>query len=131
MHPGSQPFDLPGSQPFANPPDRTTVLANAARWIGIASVALMGVATLMVLIGAAGGDAGGALAGFGFLLAFLPLVTGPAALITGIVALARPQTTQTPEGRRHAILAIATGVATLLLCCAIGVIAGVAGNADR
>jgi hypothetical protein len=48
----------------------------------------------------------------------------------GIVALARPQTAQTAEGRRHAILGIATGAATLLLCCAIGVIAGVAGNAE-
>jgi hypothetical protein len=106
------------------------VLANVARWIGIASVALMGVATLMVLAGAASGDTRNPLAGFGFLLAFLPLVSGPAASIIGIVALTRPQTGQTPEGRRHAILAIATGVATLLLCCVIGVIAGVAGNTD-
>jgi serine/threonine-protein kinase len=131
MIPGSQPFDLPSSQPFAGPPSRTTVLANVARWLGIASVALMGLATLMVLIGAAGGDTSGPLAGFGFLLAFPPLASGPAALIVGIVALTRLQTAQTPEGRRHAILGIATGIATLLLCCAIGVIAGVAGNADR
>jgi serine/threonine protein kinase, bacterial len=131
VHPGSQPFDLPGSQPFAGPPSRTTLLANVARWLGIASVALMGLATLMVLIGAVGGDASGPLAGFGFLLAFPPLASGPAALIIGIIALTRSQITQTPEGRRHAILGIATGVATLLLCCAIGVIAGVAGNTDR
>jgi serine/threonine-protein kinase len=131
IYPGSQPFDLPGSQPFASPPSRTTLLANVARWLGIGSVALMGLATLMVLIGAIGGDASGPLAGFGFLLAFLPLASGPAALIVGIIALTRSQITQTPEGRRHAILGIATGVATLLLCCAIGVIAGVAGNAEQ
>jgi serine/threonine-protein kinase len=130
LQPGSQPFAFTDAQPFTSPPGRTTVLANVARWIGIASVALMGVATLMVLAGAASGDTRNPLAGFGFLLAFLPLVSGPAASIIGIVALTRPQTGQTPEGRRHAILAIATGVATLLLCCVIGVIAGVAGNTD-
>jgi serine/threonine-protein kinase len=128
---GSQPFELPGSQLFGSPPSQTTMLANIARWIGIASVALMGIATLMVLIGAASGDTRNPLAGFGFLLAFPPLAGGPTALIMGIIALARPQTAQTPEGRRHAILGITTGIATLLLCCAIGVIAGVAGNTDR
>jgi serine/threonine-protein kinase len=129
VRPGSQPFDLPGSQPFAGAPARTTMLANAARWVGIASVALMGLATLLVLIGAVGGDASGPLAGFGFLLAFPPLASGPAALIMGIIALTRPQTAETLEGRRHTILGIATGAATLLLCCAIGVIAAAAGNA--
>jgi serine/threonine protein kinase, bacterial len=128
---GSQPFDLPGSQSFAGVPTRTTVLANAGRWVGIASVAVMGLATLMVLIGAGGGDTRNPLAGFGFLLAFPPIAGGPAALIMGIIALTRPQTAQTVDGRRHAILSIATGAATLLLCCAIGVIAGVAGSADR
>jgi serine/threonine-protein kinase len=130
VQPGSQPLAMPGSQPFAGPPGRTTVLANVARWIGIASVAMMGLATLLVLIGAAGGDASDPLAGFGFLLAFPPLASGPAAVIIGIIALARPETALTPQGRRHAILGIVTGAATLLLCCAIGVIAGVAGNAD-
>jgi serine/threonine-protein kinase len=130
-HVGSQPFALPGSQPFVGPPPQTTGLANATRWIGIVSAAWMGLATLLVLLGAAGGDSSGPLAGFGFLLAFPPLAGGPAALIMGVIALARPQTTQTAEGRRHAILGIATGAATLLLCCAIGVIAGVAGNTDR
>jgi serine/threonine protein kinase, bacterial len=127
---GSQPFTLSGSQPFAGPPATTTVLANVARWAGIASVALMGLAALMVLIGASGGNARTPLAGFGFLLAFPPLLGGPAALIMGIIALTRPQTLQTREGRRHAILGIATGTATLLLCCAIGVIAGMSGAAD-
>jgi hypothetical protein len=90
----------------------------------------MGLATLLVLLGAVGGNSSGPLAGFGFLLAFPPLASGPAALIMGIIALTRPQTAQTADGRRHAILGIATGAATLLLCCAMGVIAGVAGNAD-
>jgi hypothetical protein len=131
LQPGSQPFDLSGSQPYAGPPSRTTVLANAARWIGIASIALMGLATLMVLIGAAGGDTSDPLAGFGILLAFPPLASGPTALIMGIIALIRPQTLQTPDGRRHAILGIATGAVTLLLCCVIGAIAGMAGHVDR
>jgi hypothetical protein len=90
----------------------------------------MGLATLLVLLGATTGDASGPLAGFGFLLAFPPLAGGSTALIMGIVALTRPQTAETPDGRRHAILSIATGAVTLLLCCAIGVIAGVAGSAE-
>jgi serine/threonine-protein kinase len=124
--PGSQPYIQPGSQPFATSgePPRTTGLANGSRWIGIASVAVMGLAALLVLIASAGGGSDSPAAGMGYLLAFLPLASGPVALIMGIIALVNAKTGQTIDGRRHAILAIATGAMTLLLCCAIGVMAG-------
>jgi len=38
---------------------------------------------------------------------------------------------QTVNGRRHAIVGVATGVATLLLCCVIFVLVAAAGNAQR
>ncbi len=54
------------------------------------------------------------------------------ALVLGIMALTRPLTMQTPDGRRHAIIGVSTGVATLLLCCVIFALAGVAGsNSNR
>ena len=125
--PSSEPFFQPGSQPFAagGAPAQTTGLANASRWIGIASVALMGLAALLVLIAGAQGGSDSALAGLGYLLAFLPLTSGPVALIMGIIALVDTNTAHTVDGRRHAILGIATGAMTLLLCCAIGLMAGI------
>ena len=48
-----------------------------------------------------------------------------------LMRVVRQQTSDTLAGRRHAILGIATGAITLALCCAIGVIAGVAGSTDR
>jgi serine/threonine-protein kinase len=139
--PGSQPFGLPSAPPFGTPgmpplgapglPSRTTGLANASRWVGIASIAVMGIATLMVLLGAAGGETMKALAGFGLLVGFPPLAGGPTALVLGIMALTRPQTALTPDGRRHAIVGVATGAVTLLLCCVIFAIAGTAGNSSR
>jgi serine/threonine-protein kinase len=136
--PATQPEALPGSQPFALPPSpslgytgappQTTGLANASRWVGIASVAVMGIATLMVLAAAIGGDASSALGGFGLIIGFLPLAGGPVALVLGIMALTRPQTMQTPDGRRHAIIGVSTGVATLLLCCVIFALVGAAGS---
>jgi serine/threonine protein kinase, bacterial len=138
--PNSEPFAQPGSQPYAPPsshtfgasgePPRSTGLANGSRWAGIASVALMGMAALMVLIGGARSSSS-PLAGFGILLAFLPLASGPVALIMGIIALVTSKTAQTVDGRRHAILGIATGAATLLLCCAIGVMAGSFGSVEQ
>jgi hypothetical protein len=112
-------------------PARTTGLANASRWAGIASIAVMVIAVLMVLGGAAGGEASKALAGFGLLVAFPALAGGPVALVLGIMALTRPQTMQTIDGRRHAIVGVATGVVTLLLCCVIFAVAGVAGSSSR
>jgi hypothetical protein len=131
--PSSEPFAQPGSQPFgaAGAPAQTTLLANASRWVGIASVALMGIGTLMVLLGALQGDRGDALAGFGILMAIPPLASGPTALVMGIIALINVKTAETPDGRRHAILGIATGAATLVLCCAIGVMAGYFGSNER
>ncbi|HEU5103865.1 MAG TPA: protein kinase [Roseiflexaceae bacterium] len=130
--PGSQPYNQPSSYPIGMPgePARTTVLANSSRWLGIASVALMGLAALFALIGGVRGGSDSPLAGFGYLLAFLPLASGPLALIMGIIALVNIKTAQTIDGRRHAILGIATGAVTLLLCCAIGVMAGSFGNVE-
>ena len=51
----AQPYSQPGSQPYGpGAPPATTGLANASRWIGIASVGVMGVATLLILM--SGGD---------------------------------------------------------------------------
>ncbi|MEO7913390.1 MAG: serine/threonine-protein kinase [Roseiflexaceae bacterium] len=131
--PNSAPFMQPGSQPFAasRAPAQTTMLANVSRWIGIASVALMGLAALLVLIAGAQAGSDSPLAGLGYLLAFLPLASGPTALIMGIIALVNSNTAQTVDGRRHAILGIATGAVTLLLCCAIGLMAGSFGRIER
>ncbi len=131
--PNSVPFVQPGSQPFTanSTPAQTTVLANISRWIGIASVALMGLAALLVLIAGAQAGSDSPLAGAGYLLAFLPLASGPVALILGIIALVNASTVHSMDGRRHAILGIATGATTLLLCCAIGLMAGSFGRIER
>jgi serine/threonine protein kinase, bacterial len=131
--PNSEPFVQPGSQPFAatSAPAQTTGLANVSRWIGIASVALMGLAALLVLVGGLSRASDNPVAGFGILLAFLPITSGPVALIMGIIALVSANTAQTLDGRRHAIIGIATGATTLLLCCAIGVMAGSFGSVER
>jgi ABC-type dipeptide/oligopeptide/nickel transport system permease subunit len=49
----------------------------------------------------------------------------------GIIALVNANTARTVDGRRHAIVGIATGAVTLLLCCAIGLMAGSFGRIDR
>lgn len=118
MQPGSQPYGEPGTQP------PTTRLANVARWTGLGSVALMLLAALTVGLAAATGDSGNALAGFGYVLAFLPLLGGPVGAILGVLALLQTNTPLTLYGRKHAVIAIASGLATLLLCCLIGYIAG-------
>src|SRR5262249_38383857 len=131
--PGSQPFTQPGSQPFGatGAPARTTGLANGSRWVGVASVAVMGFATLVVLISGARGSANGTLAGAGYILAFFPLASGTVALVMGIIALINVKTAQTIDGRRHAILGIATGAVTLVLCCVIGLLAGYFSGNER
>jgi serine/threonine-protein kinase len=130
--PLSQPYDQPGSQPFgASEAPNPLSLANISRWVGVASVAIMGLATLMVGAAALGGDTGSTLAGFGYVLAFLPLFSGPVGLIIGIVALLNPKTAQILNGKRSAAVGIASGIATLLLCCAIGVMAGSFNNVER
>jgi serine/threonine protein kinase, bacterial len=131
--PNSEPFVQPGSQPFtaSGKPVQTTILANGSRWIGIASVALMGLAALLVLLGGLSKSTSNPVAGLGILLAFLPLASGPVALIMGIIALVNVNTAHTVDGRRHAILGIATGAMTLLLCCAIGLMAGSFGSVER
>ncbi len=128
-----QPYDHPGSQPFgaSDMPQNPLSLANISRWVGIASVAIMALATLMVGGAAAAGDTGSTLAGFGYVLAFLPLVSGPVGLVIGIVALVSSKTARTLNGKRSATIGIATGIATLLLCCAIGVMAGSFNNVER
>jgi serine/threonine protein kinase, bacterial len=131
--PNSEPFVEPGSQPFtaSGKPVQTTVLANISRWIGIASVAVMGLAALIVLLGGLSKSTSNPVAGLGILLAFLPLTSGPVALIMGIIALVNVNTAHTVDGRRHATIGIATGAMTLLLCCAIGLMAGSFGSVER
>lgn len=124
--PASEPYIQAGTRPLGQPQAQaiSTGLANGSRWVGIVSASLMGLAALMVGGASLAGSAGGALAGFGYILAFGPLISGPVGLILGILALVQPNTASTLSGRRHAIVGIATGLATLLLCCAIGVLAG-------
>lgn len=102
----------------------TTGVANAGRWIGIVSVIFMGFAALLVAIGAATTGTDSELAGAGYLIAFLPFATGPLAFLLGLIALLSPATQQTVRGRQHAVIAVATGLATGLLCCGIAVLAG-------
>jgi hypothetical protein len=91
----------------------------------------MGLAALLVLLAGAQSGSDSPLAGLGYLLAVLPLISGPVALILGIIALVGANTAHTVDGRRHAILGIATGAVTLLLCCAIGLMAGSFGSVER
>lgn len=117
---------LPGSasaQPLSAPLP-TTGVANAGRWIGIFSVLLMGFATILVAISAATIGADSDLAGAGYVIAFLPFATGPLAFLLGLIALLSPATQQTIRGRQHAIVAVATGLVTGLLCCGIFVLVG-------
>lgn len=102
----------------------TTGVANAGRWIGIISVLMMGLATVLAVTGAATGGSESALAGFGYLMAFLPFATGPIAFLLGLIALLSPATAQTLRGRQHAVIAVAAGLATGLLCCIIFTVVG-------
>ncbi|MBO9336444.1 MAG: protein kinase [Roseiflexus sp.] len=111
------------AQPLAVP-SPTTIVANSGRWLGIASVLIMGLATVIVVAGAATEGSDSALAGSGYLMALLPFATGPIAFLLGLIALLSPATAQTLKGRQHATIAVATGLATGLLCCVIFVVAG-------
>ncbi|MBK9942714.1 MAG: protein kinase [Kouleothrix sp.] len=126
LQPGSQPVDLPGTQPYGSglAQATSTGLANSSRWVGGISAAAMGLALLMVGGAAAQGNTSSALAGIGYIMAFAPLVGAPVGVILGILALVQPQTAKSLNGRRHAIIGIAAGLAALLLCCAIGILAG-------
>jgi serine/threonine-protein kinase len=131
--PGSLPYDQAGSQPFGSTsaPMQSTGMANGSRWVGIISVVMMGLAALLVLLGGLSKNSSSPVAGFGILLAIPPLASGPTALVMGIIALVAVKTTQTINGRRHAIIGIATGSITLLLCCVIGLMAGYFGDSAR
>jgi serine/threonine-protein kinase len=140
--PGSQPLGQASSQPYgqfpatgpteaADPPGRRASWAVLSRWVGIISAAVMGLATLLVGIAASQRDTGSALAGFGYILAFLPLGGGLIGLVLGVVALVMPQTSTSPNGRRDAVIGIAAGLGAMLLCCAIGVMAGTFNNVER
>ncbi|MCS6841437.1 MAG: serine/threonine protein kinase [Roseiflexus sp.] len=102
----------------------TTGLANAGRWIGIGSMLVMGFAAILVAISAATTGTDSELAGVGYLIAFLPLATGPLAFLLGLIALLSSATQQTVRGRQHAIVGIVTGLMTGLLCCGIFVLVG-------
>lgn len=126
----SQPYSqpIPPSAPIG---EQTTMLANIGRWIGIVSVGFMAIATLLIVIEAARGQPDSALAGFAYLIGFAPLLGGPVAFILGIIALVSPKTAQTTNGKRHATIATATGIGTLLLCCAIFVLVAEAGSSSN
>lgn len=106
----------PGTAPA---PPVTTGLALAAMWMGIGSAALMALGTALVLAGAASGDPESPLAGLGAILALLPTALGPTAAALGFAALFNRGTQATARGRRDAIIGVATGVLTLLLCCGL------------
>lgn len=112
----------PGSAPLSAPPAATTSLAAASMWIGITSVVWMAIAVLVVIIGGNSGDPENTLSGFGALLGFPPLILGPVAGGLGLVAILRKQTAATARGVRHAGIGIATGAATLILCCALFIV---------
>jgi serine/threonine protein kinase, bacterial len=119
-----------GSQPLTGgqaAPQETTGLAVASRWLGIVSVAVMGVATLIAVFAALRGPDGNTMGGGAAILGFLPLLSGPVAFLMGLVALTQPRTTATTNGRRHAITGVATGAATILLCCMLFVLVGSTG----
>ena len=85
---------------------------------------MMGLATVIVVAGAATEGSDSALTGFGVLMALLPFATGPIAFLLGLIALFSPATAQTLKGRQHATIAVATGLATGLLCCVIFIVGG-------
>ncbi|WP_129628669.1 serine/threonine-protein kinase [Candidatus Oscillochloris fontis] len=97
----------------------STDLARTAFWMGVVSAGMMLLAAILVGIGAASGDKDSGLASIGILFALLPMLTGPSSAIVGIVALTRPQTRNTSQGRRDAIVGITAGLSTLLLCCVV------------
>ncbi|MGC9038527.1 MAG: serine/threonine-protein kinase [Roseiflexus sp.] len=117
-----------GAAASASPaPLPTTGVANAGRWIGIVSVVIMGLAAIFVAIGVTSEGADSTLSGFGYLMAFLPFATGPVAFLLGLIALLSPATQQTVRGRQHAVVAVAAGLVTGLLCCGIFTMVGSSG----
>ncbi len=116
----------PGSAAAQPPamPLPTTGVANTGRWIGIISVLIMGLATVIAVTGIATGGTESILAGVGYLIALPPFVTGPIAFLLGLIALLSPATAQTLKGRQHATIAVATGLMTGLLCCFIFIVVG-------
>lgn len=93
--------------------------------MGLISVVMMVVAACLMIGGellrSEGGDV---LAGFGALLAFPALACGPTAAGIGLFALTKPHTALTAFGRRHASIGAAAGLATLALCCVVGLVIG-------
>lgn len=114
--------------PFESPAAHSTGLAQASRWLGLVSVGVMLLATLLTLIGGFSGDGGSALAGLGLLIGLPALICGPLAALLGLIALTNPHTATTAFGRRHAAIGAFAGLATLLLCCVIFVFAAVQGS---
>ena len=106
-------------QPAA-PVKETTVLASSSRWLGIASVIVMGVAVIVVLAGVLidRGDSD-AIQGFGIIIGMPALISGPLASVIAVMALATQHTAHSTFGRRHAIIGFVTGMITVLFCCVI------------
>ena len=121
--PAALPYGQLGSQPYAaGAPARTTGLASSSRWVGIASAIVMGLAAVLTLI--VQGDAKSGVGTIGVLLALASFAGMLAALVLGIIALTRQQTHATLAGRRDAIIGIAAGGASLLLCCVSTIVLG-------
>ncbi len=113
------PAQAPQAAGAGPAPGLTTGLALTSRWMGSGSAVLMAIGAVLVLAGAASGDPESTLVGLGALLSLLPGVLGPTATALGFVALFNKATQATARGRRDAIIGIATGLLTLLLCCSL------------
>lgn len=122
------------ARPTALPPAASAAasgtMARVAFWIGVVSVAWMALAMALVVIGELSDSSDSSLAGFGLLLGMPPLVLGPTASVIGLISLFKPQTQFAAHGRRDAAVGIASGVITLLFCCATVITFSATSSAD-
>nr|WP_238530526.1 serine/threonine-protein kinase [Oscillochloris trichoides] len=110
---------VPTPPPAVGGMAKSTDLARTAFWMGAISAGMMLFAAILVGIGAASGNTNSGFNTSGVLLALLSFVTGPASAVVGVVALTRPQISNTSQGRRDAVVGIVAGLSTLLLCCVV------------
>lgn len=102
--------------PLNDVPTGTSV-ARVAAWIGLASIAWMGFAFMLMAIGNLMVNPDNTITDFGMILGIPPLVSGPIASLIGIISLFKPQTKMYTHGNRDAAFAISSGVITLFMCC--------------
>ncbi|MEM8531118.1 MAG: serine/threonine-protein kinase [Chloroflexota bacterium] len=114
--PGNPELYGTGTRPVSN----TTVMASSSRWLGIASIIVMGIAVIIVLAGVLINNPDtDAIQGFGIIIGMPALISGPIASTMAVIALAMQQTSHSTYGRRHAIIGFMTGMITILFCCVI------------